>query len=379
MRDFNFRLLIYVLILSTFGVFIVYSATGKTVSQSLLSPTVKQVMGIGIGITALVVLCILDYHKLVKWSWVLYILVIGLLVYVQLFSDPIYGARRWIYFPLLGTIQPSEFAKPVLLLALAFLIQKMGDNINKITRLLLFFAAAGPILVLVFIEPDLSTTIVLFITILSVLFLGGISYKWIGGVMIAVIPLVVLFYIAVYQPGQGMLQAVFKPHQIERINAFFFPENFPDKTYQQNISVMAIGSGGLFGKGFNTDSLESVKNGHFLSENDCDFIFAVVGEELGLIGCGFVILMLGLIVAECFRIASKCTDIAGKVVAGTCGTIIGTQAFINMAVALLLIPNTGIPLPFVSAGMSSLITNFIIIGLALSVGLWGRTKRRVVF
>ena len=113
LRDFNIRLLIYVLILSTFGVFIVYSATGKTVSQSLLSPTVKQVMGIGIGIAALIVLCILDYHKLVKWSWVLYILVIGLLVYVQLFSDPIYGARRWIYFPLLGTIQPSEFAKVI--------------------------------------------------------------------------------------------------------------------------------------------------------------------------------------------------------------------------------------------------------------------------
>lgn len=378
-RNFNFRLLIYVLILSVFGVFIVYSVTGKEVTQSLISPTIKQVIGIGAGLAVLIVLCVIDYHKLVKWSWVLYLGAAALLIYVLLFTAPIYGARRWIYFPMLGTIQPSEFSKPALLVALAFILQKMEDKISKIQVLLLYFAVALPILFLVLKEPDLSTSIVLMIIIVSVLFLGGISYKWILGVIIAAVPLVILFFIAVYQPGQTLLSYAFKPHQIARINAYFFPEQYPDATYQQNISVMAIGSGGLFGKGFNTESLESVKNGNFLSEDDCDFIFAIIGEELGLIGCCFVILMIILIVIECFRISHKAADIAGKVIAGGAGCALGFQAFINMSVALLLIPNTGIPLPFVSAGMSSLIANYILIGLVLSVGLWGSVKRRVVF
>ena len=377
-RNFNFRLLIYVLVLSVFGVFIVYSVTAKEVTQTIVSTTIKQTIGIAMGLASLIVVCVIDYHKLVKWWWVLYIGIMGFLIYVLRFAPEIYGARRWIYFPLLGTIQPSEFAKPVILVSLAFIVQKFSDRIDKITVLLIYFAVAAPVLFLVLKEPDLSTSIVIMVIIVSVLFLGGISYKWILGLMIAMVPFVVLFFIAVYQPGQTMLAAVFKPHQVQRINAFFFPENFPDQTYQQNISVMAIGSGGLFGKGFNTDSLESVKNGKFLSENECDFIFGVIGEELGLIGASFVIVMTGLIVFECFRISSKCTDITGKVIAGGAGTAIGLQAFINMAVATLLIPNTGIPLPFVSAGMSSLIANFILVGLALSAGIWGRKRRRVM-
>ncbi len=377
-RNLNIRLLIYVLILSVFGVFIVYSVTGKIVTQTIVSTTVKQAIGVGIGLVILAVLCVIDYRKLVKYSFVLYILVIGLLLYVLFFTDEIYGARRWIYIPFFGTIQPSEFAKPVLLLCLTFIIQKAGEKISRITVLLIYFAVAAPILFLVLKEPDLSTSIVLMIIILSALFLAGISYKWILGVVAVMIPFIVLFFVAVYQPGQELLSKVFKPHQIARINAYFFPENYPDQTYQQNISVMAIGSGGLFGKGFNTESLESVKNGNFLSENDCDFIFAVIGEELGLVGCIFVILMFVLIVIECFRTAARCTEKSGKVIAATCGIAIGVQAFINMAVALLLIPNTGIPLPFISAGMSSLLSSFIMTGLTLSVSLWGKSNRRVL-
>ena len=142
---------------------------------------------------------------------------------------------------------------------------------------------------------------------------------------------------------------------------------------------MAIGSGGIFGKGLNTSSLESVKNGQFLSEEQCDFIFAVVGEELGFVGAVGVIVLIALIVVECFRMAHKCTDEAGKVIAGGVGCVIGFQSFINIAVALLLIPNTGIPLPFVSAGMSSLLSYFILLGLAMSVGLRGRQKKRVFY
>ena len=378
-RDLNFRLILYVLALSVIGILVVHSATAGEVSNSLVSTTVKQVVGVAGGVFIMTVLAAIDYRKLVKYSWVFYIMAILSLVYLLLFVDAIYGAKRWIHIPLLGTIQPSEFAKPALLLFEAFLLYKIGDRINKFYMVLLYLICAAPVLFLILKEPDLSTSIVIMLLILIGMFLGGISYKWIIGVIIALIPFIVLFFVFLYQPGQEVLMKVFEEHQMQRINAYFFPEMYPSLTYQQNNSVMAIGSGGLLGKGLNTSSLESVKNGNFLSEEQCDFIFAVVGEELGFVGCAVVILLIVLIVIECFLIARKCTDTVGKIIAGGVGGVLGCQSFINMAVALMLIPNTGIPLPFVSAGLSSLLSSYIMIGLALSVSIYGRMKKRVFY
>lgn len=140
---------------------------------------------------------------------------------------------------------------------------------------------------------------------------------------------------------------------------------------------MAIGSGGFFGKGLGNSSLDSVKNGSFLSEEQCDFIFAVIGEEMGLLGATIVIVLLGLVVFECILTAKKCKDPIGKVLAGTVGASLGFQSLINIGVALELIPNTGIPLPFLSAGLSSLLSTYVLIGLISSIALWGSRGRRV--
>lgn len=376
-RDFNFRLMAYVLILSVIGVLVVHSATANEHTQSLLSTTVKQIIGVGGGLIICIVLSLIDYHKLVKYSWVFYAMAILALVYLLVFGQDIYGAKRWIYFPLLGTVQPSEFAKPALILALSFLVLKLKEHISKVWAVLLFFLVSAPILLMVLMEPDLSTAIVLMIIIVTALFLAGLDYKWIIGVIIAMIPFVVMFFIALYQPGQGILHKVFKEHQVERINAFFFPEQYPDLIRQQQNSIMAIGSGGFFGKGLGSSSLESVKNGKFLSEEQCDFIFAIIGEEMGFFGTMVVIILLGLVTFECFRTAKKCNDLVGKVIAGTAGSAIAFQSLINIGVALLLIPNTGIPLPFLSAGLSSLLSTYILIGFVLNTGLWGKLKRRV--
>jgi len=378
-RNLNFRLIFYVLVLSVLGVLVVNSATANEISTSIVNTTVKQIIGIGGGVIVMAVLTALDYHKLVKYSWVFYLIAIAGLIYVRFFCAAIYGAHRWIYIPFFGTIQPSEFSKPALLLLLTFALQRMGKDLDRAYMLLLFFALSMPVLVLVLIEPDLSTSIVIVVLILSTLFLGGISYRWIMVAMVILIPLIVIFMVAVYEPDQAILHTMLKDHQVDRINGFFFPENYPEVVRQQNNSVMAIGSGGLFGKGLKNSSLESVKNGHFLSEESCDFIFAVVGEELGLVGSLFTVLMIGLIVFECFFTAKKCTDNIGKVIAGSCGTILGVQSFINIGVSLLLLPNTGIPLPFVSAGLSSLLSSYILIGLVLSVSMWGRVKRRIFY
>ena len=377
-RDLNFRLIAYVLILSIIGILVVHSATVHDAQTTLVSTTGKQIMGVLGGIILMVICLIPDYRKLAKYSWIFYILSAASLV-VVLFLPAIYGAHRWIRVPMLGTIQPSEFAKPALLLVLAFTVYKIGDRISKVYMLLLYFAVCAPILLLVLKEPDLSTSIVLILMIVTVLFLSGISYKWILAAAVLLLFGGAFFLVMVYQKDQLMLNKLLEPHQVERINGFFFPDAYPGVVYQQHTSVTAIGSGGLFGKGLNTSSLESVKNGHFLSEEQCDFIFAVVGEELGFAGCGAVILLIALITAECFRSAARCIDKVGRVIAAGAGAMIAFQSVINIGVALLLIPNTGIPLPLVSAGLSSLLSTYILIGLTLNVSLRGRQKKRVFY
>ena len=376
-RDLNFRLIISATLLSVVGIFVVNSATVNETTSSLVSTTGKQILGVLFGMVIMIGISLIDYRKFVKYSWVFYLIAILSLVYVLLFTEAISGAKRWIHVRLLGTIQPSEFAKPALIIFMTFVLSKIGDRVNRFYMILAYFACGAPILLLVLKEPDLSTAIVIVVLLVTMLFLSGISYKWIIGVIIAAIPLVALFLVAVYQPGQTILQNVFEAHQLQRINAYFFPDEYPSLVYQQNNSVMAIGSGGLLGKGLRNTSLASVKNGNFLSEESCDFIFAVIGEELGFLGSAFVILLIAILTTECFRMAAKCKDISGKIIAGSAGTMLALQSFINIGVALLLIPNTGIPLPLVSAGLSSLLSTFILLGLVLSVGVYGKKKTRV--
>ena len=132
---------------------------------------------------------------------------------------------------------------------------------------------------------------------------------------------------------------------------------------------MAIGSGQLTGKGLNNNTTTSVKNGNFLSEPETDFIFAIIGEELGFVGCCIVILLLLLIVIECILIGQKAKDTGGRLICGGVAALIGTQSFINVSVATMIFPNTGISLPFISYGLTSVVCFFIGIGLVLNVGL----------
>lgn len=168
------------------------------------------------------------------------------------------------------------------------------------------------------------------------------------------------------QPNQPFL----KDYQQERILSFLEPDKYADDgAYQQNNSVMAIGSGQLSGKGLNNNTTTSVKNGNFILEPQTDFIFAIIGEELGFIGSCVVIALLLLIVLQCILIGIRAKDLAGRIICCGVGGLIGVQSFINIGVATGLIPNTGVPLPFVSYGMTSLVSLYIGIGIVLNVGL----------
>jgi len=175
-----------------------------------------------------------------------------------------------------------------------------------------------------------------------------------------------IFIGIVIQPDQKLIHE----YQQKRILAFLNPEEYAsDEAFQQNNSVMAIGSGQLNGKGLDNNTTTSVKNGNFISEPQTDFIFAIVGEELGFIGGCIVIALLLLIVIQCILVGVRAQNLAGKLICCGIGGLIGFQSFINIGVATKLLPNTGVPLPFVSYGLTSLVSLYIGIGFVLNVGL----------
>jgi len=356
LRDYNFRLVLFVVALSVIG----YLAVGSA-KESVQS---KQLYGILMGVFIMVVISLVDYSNILYFHWVLYVLNILLLIAVLVIGKEVNGAKRWINIGI--QFQPSELAKILLILFFAQFIMKKREKINRFSVILTALLLLAIPLLLIFKEPDLSTSIVVVICFCMMLFIGGLSYKFVLTVLGIMIPMGVAVFTIILTPGQSLLQG----YQVNRILAWLDPEKYADSTaYQQLNSITAIGSGQLTGKGLNNNVIASVKNGDFISEPQTDFIYAVIGEELGFVGGFAVIMLLLLIVWECFRIARNAKDLAGSIIAGGVAALVGFQGFMNICVATGLLPNTGIPLPFVSYGLTSLVTLYMAVGIVLNIGL----------
>ena len=240
------------------------------------------------------------------------------------------------------------------------------EDLNDKWTLIRYAVLCGIPLALIIVEPNLSTTICTALVLCLLIYIGGLDYRFIIRTFLILIPVAVIFLSIAVQPNQPFL----KDYQQKRILAFIEPEKYAsDEAYQQNNSVMAIGSGQLTGKGLDNNTTTSVKNGNFISEPQTDFIFAIVGEELGFVGSCLVIALLLLIVIQCILIGIRAQNLAGRIICCGVGGLIGIQSFINIAVATKMIPNTGVPLPFVSYGLTSLVSLYIGIGFVLNVGL----------
>ena len=380
LSNLNFKIIIYALILSIIGIFMVHSATQNEAVTGMITTTQKQILGMVIGLVLMMILTCIDYHKLIKYSIVFYVISMALLIYVK-YINPlnISNANRWMYLPGFGTIQPSEFSKVAVVLMAVFVLIRIQKHINNVLYLIGYFALTGITVYLIYVEPDLSTSMIIVFALVAMVFVTGISWKWVGGVLGVVAVFVGALLFCIYEPEQKTLnwfieKDILQQYQVNRINSYFFPEDYPDQTRQQLNSVMAIGGGQLLGKGLNNSTYESVKNGNFLSEEQCDFIFAVVGEELGFAGSAFIILIYLLLFIEGLRVAGRSPDLEGKLLASGFVTILLIQCFINMGVAMLLLPNTGTPLPFISAGMSSLISTYIMMGIMLNISMHRKMK-----
>lgn len=361
-RDYDFKLVILVIALTVIGIFAVGSA--KESSQKM------QIAGFILGLFLMIVISLFDYSVLLKLYWLFYITNMVLLVLVAVMGELINGAQRWVV--LFGIqFQPSETAKILLILFYAQFIMKHKEKLNTFKNVGLCCLLILPPLILIYKQPNLSITIVLTAVFCVIMFVGGIHWKLVAGVLAVTVPAFIIVFSIILQPGQNLILG----YQQTRILAWLYPEEYATtEAYQQLNSIMAIGSGQLQGKGYNTNVISSVKNGNFISEPQTDFIFAVIGEEFGFIGTCAVIVLIILITLECILIARRAKDLAGSIIASGMAGLIGFQGFLNIGVTTGLLPNTGVTLPFVSYGLTSLVSLFIGMGFVLNVGLQCKNK-----
>lgn len=357
LKDYKFTLVFLVLALSILGVLVVGSA--RDIYQS------RQIIGVIIGLVAMLVVSLMDYKWILNFYWLIYGVAVVSLGLVLIIGQEVNGATRWINLGF-TTFQPSELAKILLILFFAKFLMQHEEDLNDKWTLIRYAVLCGIPLALIIVEPNLSTTICTALVLCLLIYIGGLDYRFIIRTFLILIPVAVIFLSIAVQPNQPFL----KDYQQKRILAFIEPEKYAsDEAYQQNNSVMAIGSGQLTGKGLDNNTTTSVKNGNFISEPQTDFIFAIVGEELGFVGSCLVIALLLLIVIQCILIGIRAQNLAGRIICCGVGGLIGIQSFINIAVATKMIPNTGVPLPFVSYGLTSLVSLYIGIGFVLNVGL----------
>lgn len=357
-KDYNFRLVIALILLSAIGVLLVGSA-----DPSLKS---KQFFGVLSGLVLMVLVSLFDYSWILKMYWLIYVVCLGLLILVRIFGDSIKGASRWI---VIGgfQFQPTEICKVLLILFFAMFFMKHENDVNKFKTIIKAVLLLALPAFLIFDQPDLKNTITVTVLFCLLYFAAGLSYKNIGKILLIVVPMAVVALFLIVKTDLPIID----DYQKGRILAKLYSEDeeFSDDTLQQDNSVMAIGSGGLTGKGLDNNRVTTANKSNFVPENQNDFIFAVAGEELGFAGCAAILLLLLAIVYEALRLGRKAKDKGGTLICAGMAANIGIQAFINMAVATGIFPNTGTPLPFVSYGVTSLWSLFIGMGLVLNVGL----------
>ena len=367
LRDYDFRLIIALVVLSSIGVLLVGSADASLQN--------RQLMGMILGLILMVIISLMDFSWVLNFSWLIYFLNILLLIAVRLFGNDANGATRWIS---IGgfTFQPTELAKIIIILFFARFFMEHEEDLNTLRTLVKAAVLLAVPLVLIYIQPDLKNTITIVILFCMIIYMAGLSYKIIGGALLVAVPLAVVLLFIVMQPNQKLIP----DYQRNRIMSFLNSEEdeYSDSVLQQENSVMAIGSGQLTGKGLNNNEVSSANNGNFVSENQTDFIFSVAGEELGFVGCAAILLLLLFIIFECIRISLRAKDLSGKLICCGMGALVGIQSFINIAVVTNIMPNTGTPLPFVSYGLTSMVSLYIGMGLVLNVGLQRYKKYREV-
>ncbi|MGL4345895.1 MAG: rod shape-determining protein RodA [Cellulosilyticaceae bacterium] len=362
-RHIDFFMIFLMAALTGVGTLAISSATLYSGQSDIVK---KQVVFFIIGLVLMGVAMSIDYHFLGEWYWAIYGITLIVLIAVIFLGEAKNGAARWIE---IGgfQIQPSEFAKITMILCTAKVIDKYNDKINTIVPLIPICLFQFVPFILINRQPNLSTSLVILALLVVQLFVSKLNLKYI--ISAAVIGLVVVVggmtYI-VQNPNQKIIAS----YQRERIMTKLQGGDSLGDNYQTNQSVHAIGSGGFQGKGLYQGAISQL---NYLPESHNDFIVAIIAEEFGFIGVIAMILLILMLIARGLWIAHGAPDDFGKlIVVGYIG-MIAMQSFVNMGVVTSLLPNTGLPLPFISYGGSSLWANMLGMGLVLNVAMRKKT------
>lgn len=364
LQTFDFLLFFAVLGMSIYGIIMIGSATHINTSGPSREYTMQMVW-VSTGLILLFLATFIDYNFILKFYIPIYLLNIFLLVLVLFVGDG--STSRWITIGP-ANLQPSEFNKIFMILFMAKFLSNNEESINTFKTILHFCLFIGLPTLLVVMQPSLSASLVPIVICSVMIFVIGLDGKIIKWIIAIFILLVVLVLADVTRPdGEHIfVDKILTDYQITRIQSAIGINATEANTYQNSYAEQAIGSGELTGKGLYNGTVNQLD---FLPESHNDFIFSVVCEEFGFRGASILIATFTFIIFRCFYIAHKAKSSAGRLIAVGAGTMIGFQTFVNIAVNTSIIPNTGMPLPFMSYGGSSMWVDLMVIGLVLNVAL----------
>ena len=360
LKNVDWGIFICCIILSIIGMIALFSATYDSSDDSLQ----RQIIWFVVCIPVVFIIIFIDYEAIAKISPILYGIILVLLIGV-LFTDPINGASSWFNLGFFS-IQPAEFAKIFVILFLALAMCKIQEkdknNINKPTKLLILLAIVAVPILLIIKQPDYGTAMAFIVATVMMLFTAGINKKYIiGAILLVVIAVPVLYFF------------VLPDHAKERINVFLNPESDPRGSgYNLTQSKLAIGAGKLTGMGLLKGNQTQLG---FLYPKTTDFIFSVIGEEMGFVVAGAVIVLYVVLITKSVYVAKTAKDDLGSYIAIGIAGIFLFHMLENIGMTMGLLPITGVPLPFVSYGGSSLLTNFVLIALLLNIS--GRRQKAI--
>lgn len=348
-------LLLITILLVGFGIIMVYSASGVFSGDRFHDPYYflkREILWVVIGFSFLFIISRVDYHHLAKISKpLLFFSVFLLILLLSPLGVTVGGAQRWLRIGPF-TLQPSELAKLAIIIYLAeFLSRKKGKITKFTTGFLPPLILLAPIVVLILLEPDLGTVILILALSLILLFIAGTRLSYLGSLLLLFLP---ALYLLIYK----------SPYRKARVLAFLHPWADPQGIgYQITQSLIALGSGGIFGRGLG----QSRQKLFFLPEAHTDFIFSIVGEEWGMLGTLFLLFLFALFIYQGRKIAKNSKDSFGYFLATGITLLIGLEAILHIGVAIGLFPTKGIPLPFISYGGSALVISLIAMGILLNI------------
>ncbi len=351
-------LVLAALVLSAFGLLMIYSATFFRLEQQGLDPLYyvnRQMVSLGIGIVGMAVMTVFDYRVYRAWSLLLYAATSLLLLVVLAQGQVINGSKAWLVIAGFQ-FQPSELSKVALIVILAALFSERREEALGLRALVEALAIAAVPMALILLQPDFGTFLVFVAIVFGVLLLARVRVRY----MVALAVIGLLAFAAVLQSGQ------LEDYQVDRLTSFINPEGADPQgaAYNVNQAQIAIGSGQFAGQGLFSGTQTKLS---YVPENQTDFIFTVVGEELGFLGSALMLGAFVVLLWRAIRIAALSRDTFGTLLAGGVIAVFAFQVFINVGMAIGIMPVTGLPLPFVSYGGTSLIGSFLMVGLLLNV------------